>query len=224
MKCFDHHDIVQYSPKLQLDGKIHKDYLKLSACSLKSRQQNVISLVQLLNIYYCLCWCKREGLGVHALSNWKNTTTRCSIATNFCWKNRVDVRIDKHPPRWSVKSLEGKKREYTVNISLVWLQKQQITIICKIHYMEVFKNKLDSRPRSSPAQLQKTNFFLNTLLLLLNSISDCSCELRIFYWLSKDAQSWVISNKIRKAPRGIRGEKSRKDTASSGKLISTIGW
>ena len=40
---------------------------------------------------------------------------------------------------------------------------------------------------------------------------------------------WVTNNsdfkqrKIEKVPRGIRGEKSRKDMASSGNLVSTIG-
>ena len=35
---------------------------------------------------------------------------------------------------------------------------------------------------------------------------------------------WRVSlSKIEKVPRGIQGDKSRKDTASSGKLVSTIG-
>ena len=33
----------------------------------------------------------------------------------------------------------------------------------------------------------------------------------------------VAQSKVVKLPRGIQGEKSRKDTASSGKLVSTIG-
>ena len=44
----------------------------------------------------------------------------------------------------------------------------------------------------------------------------------IFHPCYKLAQKW-INGKIEKVPRGIRGEKSSKDMASSRSLVSTIG-
>ena len=40
--------------------------------------------------------------------------------------------------------------------------------------------------------------------------------------LSEKSNAWIQS-KIEKVPRGIRGEKSSKDMASSRNLVSTIG-
>ena len=43
-------------------------------------------------------------------------------------------------------------------------------------------------------------------------------------WISRSIFSkFVLKGKIEKVPRGIRGEKSSKDMASSRNLVSTIG-
>ena len=75
---------------------------------------------------YCKRWCKKEGVGVHALNDWNNEFLRI-----------VGIRIEnftthphlyKQPPSRSVKALKRKMGKiYTVNMSLLLLTKQQIT-------------------------------------------------------------------------------------------------
>ena len=49
----------------------------------------------------------------------------------------------------------------------------------------------------------------------INIFTDC--------WKKKHNDIINVASKIEKVPRSIRGEKSRKDAASSVKLVSTIG-
>ena len=71
-------------------------------------------------------WCKKEGVEVHVLNDWKNEFLRI-----------VDIRIEnftihphlyKQPPSRSVKALKRKMENYTVNMSLPLPTKQQITL------------------------------------------------------------------------------------------------
>ena len=96
---------------------------------------------------------KKEGVGVHALNDWKNEFLRV-----------IDIRIDnftkhphlyKQPPSRSVKSLKKKMEKLHRKYVFAPADKaaNNVIIIWKRHYVEVLKGELNSTSTYVPAQL-----------------------------------------------------------------------
>ena len=90
--------------------------------------------------------------------------------------------------------------------------------------MDVLKEELISTSTYVPAQLTKDKLKLllhhiDTLTII--NVKNDKCELSTFDWLPKLHK--ILLSKIEKVPRAIQCEKSSKDMASSGNLVSKIG-
>ena len=120
---------------------------------------------------YCKRWCKKEGVGVHALNDWKNEFLRI-----------VDIRIEnvstyphlyKQPPRRSVQALKRKLKNYTVNMSLSLPTKQQITssLSEKDTTWMFWRGNWILRVHMYLLSWRKTNFFCIISILSLNQKS-----------------------------------------------------
>ena len=135
---------------------------------------------------YCKRWSKKEGVGVHALNDWKNKFLRI-----------IDIRIDnftkhphlfKQPSSRSVKSLKKKMEKLHRKYVFAPADKaaNNVIIIWKRHYVEVLKGELNTMSTYSPAQLTKNQLLvhhINTLTKIDVKID--KCELPTFYWLPK---------------------------------------
>ena len=121
---------------------------------------------------YCKRWPKKEGIGVHALKDWKND-----------FFSVIDIRIDsftKHPHLYKqpssrkVKSL--KKKMEKLHRKYVFAPADEaantVIIVWKRHYVEVLKGKLNST--STYMYLlswRKTNFLCIISILSRKSMS-----------------------------------------------------
>ena len=75
----------------------------------------------------------------------------------------------------------------------------------------------------NPAFSLKVSFIVNNILIIVKDYAFLLLMTTVMKNVNKRAFFWCKS-KIEKVPRYIQGEKSRKDTASSGKLVSIIGY
>ena len=144
-------------------------------------------------------WCKKEGVGVHALNDWKNEFLRI-----------VDIRIEnctthphlyKQPPSFSVKALKRKMEKSHSKYVFAPADKaaNNVIIIWKRYYVEVLKEELNSTSTYVPAQLTKDKLLLRHIDTLTKSnIKIDKLDLPTFYCLPKlnknTYQSRFISN------------------------------
>ena len=135
---------------------------------------------------YCKRWCKKKGVGVHALNDWEDEFLRI-----------VDIRIEnfathlhlfKHPPSRSVKALKRKMEKFHSKYVFAPADKaaNNVIIIWKSYYLEVLKEKLNSTSTYEPAQLTKDQLLLRHIDTLTKSnIKIDKLDLPTFYWLPK---------------------------------------
>ena len=135
---------------------------------------------------YCKRWCKKEGVGVHALNDWKNEFLRI-----------VDIRIEnytvhphlyKQPPSRSVKALKRKMERLHSKYVFAPADKaaNNVIIIWKKYYVDVLKEELNSTSTYVPAQLTKDKLLLHHIDTLTKiNVKIDKCELPTFYWLPK---------------------------------------
>ena len=135
---------------------------------------------------YCKRWPKKEGVGVHALNDWKNEFLRI-----------IDIRIDnftkhphlfKQPSSRSVKSLKKKMEKLHRKYVFAPADKaaNNVIIIWKRHYVEVLKGELNSTSTYAPGQLTKDQLLVHHINSLTKiDIKMDKCELPTFYWLPK---------------------------------------
>ena len=135
---------------------------------------------------YCKRWSKKEGVGVHALNDWKNEFLRI-----------IDMRIDnftkhphlfKQPSSRSVKSLKKKMEKLHRKYVLAPADKaaNNVIIIWRRHYVEVLKGELNSTSTYAPAQLTKDQLLLHHINSLTKiDVKIDKCELPTFDWLPK---------------------------------------
>ena len=135
---------------------------------------------------YCKHWSKKEGVGMHALNDWKNEFLRV-----------IDIRIDnftkhprlyKQPPSRSVKSLKTKMEK----LHRIYVfapadgAESDVIIVWERRCVEVLEGELDSTSTYVPARLTKDQLLvhhINTLTKINVKID--KCELPTFYWLPK---------------------------------------
>ena len=103
-------------------------------------------------------WCKKEGIGVHALNDWKNEFVRI-----------VDIRIEhftthqhlykQHPSR-SVKALKRKMKKLNSKYVFAPADKSanNVIIIWKRYYVDVLKEEVNSMSTYLPVQLMNDTF------------------------------------------------------------------
>ena len=135
---------------------------------------------------YCKRWCKKEGVGVHALNDRKDEFLRI-----------VDIRIEnftthphlyKQPPSRSVKALKKKMEKLHSKYVFAPADKaaNNVIIIWKRYYVEVLKEELNSTSTYVPAQLTKDKLLLRHIDSLTKSnIKIDKLDLPTFYWLPK---------------------------------------
>ena len=135
---------------------------------------------------YCKRWCKKEGVGVHALNDWKDEFLRI-----------VDIRIEnftahphlyKQPPSRSVKALKRKIEKLHSKYVFAPADNaaNNVIIIWKRYYVEVLKEKLNSTSTYVPAQLTIDKLLLRHIDTLTKSnIKIDKLDLPTFYWLPK---------------------------------------
>ena len=131
-------------------------------------------------------WSKKEGVGVHALNDWKNEFLRI-----------IDITIDnftkhphlfKQPSSRSVKSLKKKMEKLHLTYVFAPADKaaNNVIIIWKRHYVEVLKCELNSTSTYAPAQLTKDQLLVHHIDTLTKiEVKIDKCELPTFYWLPK---------------------------------------
>ena len=135
---------------------------------------------------YCKRWCKKEGVGVHALNDWKYEFLRI-----------VDIRIEnftthphlyKQPPSRSVKALKRKMEKLQSKYVFAPADKaaNNVIIIWKRYYVEVLKEELNFTSTYVPAQLTKDKLLLRHVDSLTKSnIKINKLDLPTFYWFPK---------------------------------------
>ena len=145
------------------------------------------------------CIPDKEGVGVHALNDWKNEFLRI-----------IDIRIDnftkhphlfKQPSSRSVKSLKKKMEKLHRKYVFAPADKaaNNVIIIWKRHYVEVLKGELNSTSTYAPAQLTKDQLLVHHINSLTKiDVKIDKCELPTFYWLpilhKRPYKSRFISN------------------------------
>ena len=163
--------LFQKGPKYRLPSRI--DFTKCR------------SIVEEALQTYCKRWCKKEGVGVHALNDWKDEFLRI-----------VDIRIEnftthphlyKQPPSRSVKVLKRKMEKLHSKYVFAPADKaNNVIIIWKRYYVEVLKEELNSTITYVPAQLTKEKLLLRHIDSLTKSnIKIDKLDLPTFYWLPK---------------------------------------
>ena len=135
---------------------------------------------------YCKRWCKKEGVGVHSLNDWKNEFLRIvDIRIENC---TVHPHLYKQPPSRSVKALKRKMERLHSKYVFAPADKaaNNVIIIWKKYYVDVLKEELNSTSTYVPAQLPKDKLLLHHVDTLTKiNVKIDKCELPTFYWLPK---------------------------------------
>ena len=133
---------------------------------------------------YCKRWSKKEGVGMHALNDWKNEFLRI-----------VDIRIEnftthphlyKQPPIRSVKALKRKMDRLHSKYVFAPADKaaNNVIIISKSYYVDDLKGGLNSTSTNVHGQLTKDKLLLHHIDTLTKiNVKIDKCGLPTFYWL-----------------------------------------